>query len=439
MSFRGLVILIAVFGASAWGSSAFAASPGSGMSTAQFHRSLEGVFANLLPHGAVLASPSTREPNYAFHWVRDSALTWKALLAVARSPNLPESSRRKILERAESWVRFETGIQNTPKLTDLGEPRFETDGRANFDPWGRPQNDGPALRALTLMDLARFWISEGRVSAVEQHLYQSRLPAGGLIKKDLEYVAHHWRDQSFDLWEEEKGLHYYTLTVQESALETGAQFALQMKDPGAADFYREQASSIARERARFLIPDSGLIAYALDRSSPLPHKTSPLDISVILAGIQTWNGAFRIPAPAAYETLRNLTRDAEVRYAINRVRTGSHGEPLGVALGRYPEDRYTGTGFGEANPWFLSTLASAEFLCRWAADPMARALRNTLLRAADAQFNRVHRHRLPDGGLPEQFDRNTGYVRGARDLTWSYASYLTAYLACLEAGNTPAP
>ena len=37
-----------------------------------------------------------------------------------------------------------------------------------------------------------------------------------------------------------------------------------------------------------------------------------------------------------------------------------------------------------------------------------------------------------DGGLAEQFDRNSGSPLSARDLTWSYASVLTAFSARKE-------
>ncbi len=408
-------------------------------SRVQFERSIEGVFANLLPNGAVLASPSTSEPNYAFHWIRDSALTWKALLSLARAPGTSPALRQRILDRAGEWIRFEQRLQATPKLTDLGEPRFHTDGTANFDPWGRPQNDGPALRALALVELGRIWLSEGRIREVEDELYRARLPAEGLIKKDLEYVAYHWRDQSFDLWEEEKGLHFYTLTAQKAALEKGSAFALLMKDPGAAEFYSKTAQRIGAELARFTDPQGGILRYALDRSAPLPHKSSPLDIAVVLAAIETHDGQFRVPVRASYETLRALSVDAVERYPVNRIRETPEGQPLGIALGRYPEDRYTGTGFGIANPWFLSTLAAAEFFCKLSLSPEGNSRKAEWLGLAERQFNRVHFHRLPNGGLPEQFDRETGHVRGARDLTWSYASYITAFLACLEAGSTPAP
>ncbi len=409
------------------------------MSEKQYERSLRGTLSNLLENGALLASPSGHEPNYRFHWVRDSALTWKALLGVATSPETRPDVRATLLENAENWVRFETRLQETPKLTGLGEPRFELDGRANFDPWGRPQNDGPALRALAMMDLAKIWIDSGRMGEVESRLYGGRLPAQGMIKRDLEFVAHHWNDQSFDLWEEEKGLHYYTLQAQKTSLEKGAELALRMNDPGAAAFYLEQAKRIGETLGRFLSIDGKFLSYSIERSAPLPHKQSPLDIAVILSAIQTWDRGFQVPLRAAYGTLQLLTVDAEKRYSINSVRTDGRGVRLGVALGRYPEDRYTGTGFGEANPWFLSTLASAEFLCRVSVEPAFKGSRTQLLELAERQFNRIHHHMLPDGGLPEQFDRRTGYVRGARDLTWSYASYLTAYRACLEAGSTPAP
>lgn len=409
------------------------------MSEKQYERSLRGTLSNLLENGALLASPSAHEPNYRFHWVRDSALTWKALLGVATSRETRPDVRANILANAENWVRFETGLQETPKLTGLGEPRFELDGRANFAPWGRPQNDGPALRALAMMDLAKIWIDSGRMGEVESRLYGGRLPAQGMIKRDLEFVAHHWNDQSFDLWEEEKGLHYYTLQAQKTSLEKGAELALRMNDPGAAAFYLEQAKRIGETLGRFLSIDGKFLSYSIERSAPLPHKQSPLDIAVILASIQTWDRGFQVPLRAAYGTLQLLTVDAEKRYSINSVRTDGRGVRLGVALGRYPEDRYTGTGFGEANPWFLSTLASAEFLCRLSVEPTFNGSRTQLLELAERQFNRIHHHMHPDGGLPEQFDRRTGYAQGARDLTWSYASYLTAFRACLEAGSTPAP
>jgi len=41
----------------------------------------------------------------------------------------------------------------------------------------------------------------------------------------------------------------------------------------------------------------------------------------------------------------------------------------------------------------------------------------------------VRRHADGEGALSEQFDRVTGFERGARDLTWSYGAFLQAMRA----------
>lgn len=40
----------------------------------------------------------------------------------------------------------------------LGEPKFEVDGAAFTGSWGRPQRDGPALRATALIAYANWLI-----------------------------------------------------------------------------------------------------------------------------------------------------------------------------------------------------------------------------------------------------------------------------------------
>lgn len=55
----------------------------------------------------------------------------------------------------------------------------------------------------------------------------------------------------------------------------------------------------------------------------------------------------------------------------------------------------------------------------------------------DAFLRRVKYHTPADGHLAEEFNRNTGIPQGAVDLTWSYASLLTASFARAEhSGNS---
>ena len=142
-------------------------------------------------------------------------------------------------------------------------------------------------------------------------------------------------------------------------------------------------------------------------------------------------------------------------YSVNR-----NGEP-GVAIGRYPEDRYDGySSGGTGNPWFINTAAFAEFYFRLAKELEDRSeiritsinrnfyqnLRKTKMPIAvykkdsseylqliqalrskgDTFLSRVKFHVDGTGSMSEQINRDSGYMQGARDLTWSYASLLSA-------------
>jgi len=399
----------------------------------QFDRAVQGAMANMLDNGATVASPSTSNPDYAYDWVRDTSLTMKMVVQLSQDPSISDSIRQKLTDRISTWIDFELARQTTPTLTDLGEPKFYVTGKADLEPWGRPQNDGPALRALTGIEIANQWMKEGRFDDIRARLYRSEIPARTMIKRDLEYVAHHWNETSFDLWEEERAMHFYTLTVQKVALLKGAKLAKDMGDGAAADFYATQSKAIDQYLGAFVEGKRGIIRYAIDKDSPLPHKKSDLDIAVLLAAIQTFDGQFYVPVEAMINTVNQLAQTFQSLYAINRIQTTPDGKPLGIALGRYPDDKYSGFDFSTGNPWFLSTLALAEFSCDLSQTQTFSEKQNTRLNdTAVKQFNRVLYHLPAGGAMSEQFNRDSGYEQGAHDLTWSYTSYITAYHSCFE-------
>jgi len=130
-------------------------------------------------------------------------------------------------------------------------------------------------------------------------------------------------------------------------------------------------------------------------------------------------------------------------------------------FGRYEEDIYDGIGFSGGNPWFLTTLAGAEYLYSIIPHILNPAtnrgfnLSHDLFKAytvpsdvvtfqqfllleneredlacavakdADARLNWVKRYRA-GLGLSEQFSRFDGKQIGARKLTWSYEAFLKA-------------
>ena len=109
-------------------------------------------------------------------------------------------------------------------------------------------------------------------------------------------------------------------------------------------------------------------------------------------------------------------------------------------MGRYATDRYYG-----GNPWYLATLAGAEFYFKLATElrsgaRMPATSDNARFRErlsdenpAKAAFQRgdmfmrtVQAYTPPSGDLSEQFDRATGAQTSAKHLAWSYAAFITA-------------
>jgi glucoamylase len=421
----------------------------------QFHVTQARLLANISPHdglaGTVLASPSRRDPDYYFHWVRDGALVMESLLPFlshARS-NGEWAYYRQLFD---DFVRLTVNQQNAPAPTGLGEPKFYVDGRPYTDPWGRPQNDGPALRALTLMDFARIITARGEAEYVVANLLDD------VITKDLDYVAQRWRDPSFDLWEEELGTHFYTRVVQLQALRAGAQFMVLWGREEKAKEYLEQAHYIELALDGHWDQDAGYIRVTVDHRGGLDSKTSGLDISVVLAALHTsarTHHEYGPTAPRMMATVHRLETTFKEIYAINHSHRFRAQPPL---IGRYPEDHYFG-----GNPWVLATTAMAEYYFTASADlkssPEIHVNQTNLdfyrsvvspqvnvgtYSAGSFEYDRIvqalklrgeqYLARLRDhvpaqGHLAEQMSRENGYMMSAADLTWSYASFLTALRA----------
>lgn len=479
----------------------------------------ENLLVKGIREGAVIASPSWF---YFFHWVRDAGKTQEAVLQMflAASDVMPADEFQTLFKK---WIDFETIIHNNRSETDLGEPKHHVDGRPFTEPWGRPQNDGPAIRASTATAFAWYLLGEsGRFSRksargkafndhakyVIEHLYGGGLfPAKGLIKEDLEYVSHHWKETSFDLWEEVRGMHVYTLMVQRRALVEGAKLARQLHDAkdsslkneiGASDYYLKQAGEITLRLNDFRDYQRGLIRPTFYKDHNR-NKNSDLDIAVILGvlhgeiqdrslvqnltsltddlftaknaklnGVKVESDHFTVVDDLVLGTAAKLrTQFAEI-YPINKNSPG-----LFPMIGRYPEDTYTGTTTdGEANAWFIATHAYAELLFKASKKfqekgfiditPYNKLFFEQLGHQAEHAVSRSDKFRITKGSenfdllinrmkqqgvdamkraisysnkgrMSEQVDRYTAEMRGAEDLTWSYASSITATLACQKA------
>lgn len=388
----------------------------------QLKYSINGIISNAtrpdVRPGMVVASPSRSNPDYYYDWVRDTALTYSALIDYYAL-----TKEAKILKMIKNWVASETSRQNKWSLTGLGEPKYNVDGTSFDGPWGRPQNDGPALRAIAMIKFARLLLANNDADYVIKNLYRGILPADSVIKKDLEYTAYHWDETSFDLWEEEKGMHFYTLIAQYTALKEGAKLASELRDEGATQFYKQEAEKIKQYITSTFHDDViGIKATVNKVGGGLHDKTSNIDVAVMLGLLHTYpyQDIYQFGDSRVKKYIESLTNSFKVAYNLNRHKS------KGVAIGRYPEDRYDGYGTnGTGNPWFLSTVGLAEYYCL-----LQKSAKRDYSELIEAQFQMVLYHSDRRGHLSEQFNRDTGLMQGATDLTWSYSSYLTAMMRC---------
>ncbi|RYZ76796.1 MAG: hypothetical protein EOP05_03945, partial [Proteobacteria bacterium] len=322
--------------------------------------SIQRLFSNIsspdTARGSVMASPERVAPNYFFHWTRDAALTMGEVLDLY--DRTTGTDRARIKKMMLEYVDFSRDNQLSNALTGLGEPKFNPDGSPFMGGWCRPQNDGPALRAMTLTRFANRIIDDGEINYVRTKLYDNEIPAHTVIKADLEFVAHNWRTPNCELWEEVEGQHFYNRMVQRKSLVEGAKLARKLGDVGAAAFYDQEAQALAVELAKHWDERVGAFIPTIERTGGLSYKTSGLDSSTILAVLHTtYDGTELISFtdPKFISTLVALTESFRGLYPINAASTGLPG----IAIGRYPEDMFGGTHFEFGNPWILLTAAFA--------------------------------------------------------------------------------
>ena len=194
--------------------------------------------------------------------------------------------------------------------------------------------------------------------------------------------------------------------AKRSSLYLGADFDDKQNDPKAADWYRLQSQHIDIELSRHWSSEKGYIMTTIDRVGGMDTKHSGLDSSVILAVNHAWE-----PGLSFGPTDNRITKTYEALVNVfNEIYPINSNKSVGAAMGRYPEDT-----FFNGNPWFLLTHAMAEYLYKIDRDQEAE----TYLKRS-----RLHRDQ-ETGRMSEQYNRYSGYMLGANNLTWSYASLLT--------------
>ncbi|KAF6755775.1 glucoamylase [Ephemerocybe angulata] len=402
--------------------------------------------------GVVIASPSTSDPDYLYTWTRDASLVYKSL--VERLIRGETDLRTKIDQYVDSQAYLQTVSNPSGTISSggLGEPKFNINLTAFTGSWGRPQRDGPALRATALTQYSNWLIKNGNQSYVSQKVWP-------VIKLDLDYTAQYWNYTGFDLWEEISSSSFFTTAAQHRALVEGAALATNLGQTASATSYSTQAPNVLCFQQSYWNPSAGYV------TSNTGGGRSGKDVNSAIASAHNFDPSAGCDAttfqPCSDKALASLKVYIDSFRSIYPINSGKAANQA-VATGRYAEDVYYG-----GQPWYLATAAVAEQLYDaiivWKAEkaitvtatsldffrPFSSSvvagtyasdsttyttLLNGVQAFADGFIEVIAQYTPADGSLAEQYRRDTGVPTSATHLTWSYASILTAFAARM--GNT---
>jgi len=393
--------------------------------------------------GGVVASPDHNTPggSYYYAWERDGALSMRALLDI--TPWGTDVATR--FQHYTQWVlHTQTETDPHPGADVRTEPKYNLpNGDVFAGAWCRPQTDGPALRAKTLMAYAAQLGRVGTLDEVKSYLWTNDASKynGGAIKYDLDWVVDNWQMKGCDLWEEiESTDFFWNKFMFRAALHIGADFAKTMGDNDSSSRYSAAASQLD-------------LAIESHWNGQFVFETDSRQRDA--AVFEAFNHGYLddgVMGPTSKQVAGTISTFVDLfcaQYAINGADTAA-GVP-GVLIGRYDGDHYAG-----GNPWHLLTASLAQLLYRGAVetlnahlglsnntvvDPSWYALvgatseaslgqlAHAMAGAGDGVMARLKKHVNGDSGnlhCSEQLDRNSGVPLSAKDLTWSYANVLSA-------------
>jgi glucoamylase len=397
--------------------------------------------SNFSSPGCVIAAPSYPanapgvDQDYVFNWVRDAAVT-AIEIAAARLPTRPGAGVEPLID----YVRFAKTCQDDATPT-LAHACFTIDGRSR--PWSE-QSDGPALQTVAML------------GAFDQLDQDTQALATQVMDRNLSFLLEVYQEPTTNLWEEHQGYSFFARAAQLRCFQavTGNTVGLTVP-PGTADAiaWLQNALQGHWDGTCYL----SMLAEPPGGGAPSDPAGPGYDpnIDIVMASIYGAVAVTDTKLLATAARLRGQWADpgsASV-YPIN-VSDAALG--MGPMMGRYPGDTYDGDMSDHVlggHPWALCTANFAELYYRLAGEittagsvpydglsgeffaqvgidastPPAAAA-DALDGAADAMLRAVIYH-SDNLELSEQFDGVTGFVKSVRDLTWSYAAFLSAVRA----------
>jgi glucoamylase len=380
--------------------------------------------------GCVLASPSWENTathvsqDYVYNWTRDAAVAAIELAAGTLPTGQPLID---YVQFAQACQTSASGIGHFDRAAFLidGTPRDWTD-----------QTDGPALQTLAILRLY------AQLDAAAQ------ATADAVIAANLGFLQNAYQGQTWNLWEEEYGASFFARSVQLACFQAIAANTAGLPVPGwlpaAIPWLRNAlASHWNGQYYQSMLP------------APAGYR-APYDpnIDIVMAAIY---GAIPVTDTKLLATaaqLRSQWADPSSPY-FYPINGADQQRGIGPMLGRYPGDVYDGDTDAQVgdHPWAVSTANFAELYYRLAkqvtsagtvpldslsagffsqvgvgASTAPAGAAAALQEAGDQMLQAILFH-SDSLELSEQFDATTGYEKSVSNLSWSYASFLSAVRA----------
>ena len=390
--------------------------------------------------GCIVASPSYHREqtdvtqDYVFNWTRDAAV---AAIEIARAHEpLGDASGSGPLA---DYVNFAAACQQSANT--LAHACFTIEGQPRV-PWV-DQNDGPALQTLAVLQCY------SQLDSASQDVART------VVAANVAFIVDYHRNPNYNLWEEVFGQSFFTRSVQLKCLLDLQANTVGIPVPnGVADAITWLGEALTSHWNA----TGGYYTSVLDAVAP-PAGYDP-NIDIVMACVY---GAIP-PTDAQLLATAGLLRQqwtdpaSSVAYPINQTDAARQ---LGPLLGRYPGDVYDGDddSSGIDHPWALCTANFAELYYRVAAEinrsgqvghtpktalffsqigvqaTTSPAEAAGLLEAAGDRMLQALIYHSDHLELSEQFDGATGFEKSVRNLTWSYAAFLSAMRARASAGQ----
>ena len=356
--------------------------------------------------GIIIASPSETPP-YKYHWIRDSALVMRTIVDMYRKTKDPV-----YFQSILNYIENESKLQNLDTISGLGEPKYNINCTAFNGSWGRPQNDGPALRGIILFQIIELFSYK-----YETLIDRLILP---IIIRDLRYILHNYRKVSFDIWEEKLGWHFYTRMVQAKFLKEALRYKKKFQDHFDIASIEETYLGLLHD-LKDHINGNTIISSFDDKGEIIKYEDSANLLA--FCHINYDEDILKI-IPLEYI---NHTCD----HLIDAFRKKYKDDSLNL-IGRYIDDQYY-----DGHIWILCSLALGQIYIQLYqrrnvvnySSPMHRSKsnpNNLFIEIANGILERILTLD-PNLILPEQFNPNTNEFISAKKLTWNYSELYQLY------------